>query len=93
MALYGCSILLNGLNLLTPKSAKDKKSSIIFQTSFCKILKNEWYHAKVLQKRFHLNGHTIGFCPQSQKLERQLELHYMSPYLTLGVKVLKVFQV
>ena len=22
---------------------------------------NKWYHAKVLPKRFHLNGHTIGF--------------------------------
>ena len=21
----------------------------------------EWYHAKVLLKKFHLNGHTIGF--------------------------------
>ena len=24
---------------------------------------------KVLLKRFHLNGHTIGFHPQTQKLE------------------------
>ena len=24
---------------------------------------------KVLQKRFHLNGHTIGFHPQTQKLK------------------------
>ena len=30
---------------------------------------------KVLLKRFHLNGYTIGFHPQTQKLE----LHYMSP--------------
>ena len=45
-------------------------------------MKNKWYHAKVLLKRFHLNGHTIGFRPQTQKLE----LHYMSPLLTLGVK-------
>ena len=50
--------------------------------SFCEISKNKWYHAKVLLKRFHLNGHTIGFYPQTQKLE----LHYMSPELTLGVK-------
>ena len=33
-----------------------------FPNSFCKILKNKWYHAKVLPKRFYLNGHTIGFC-------------------------------
>ena len=32
--------------------------------------------------RFHLNGHTIGFRLQTQKLE----LHYMSPLLTLGVQ-------
>ena len=44
---------------------------------FSKILKNKWYHAKVLLKRFHLNGHTIGFHQQTQ----ELELHYMSPYV------------
>ena len=27
---------------------------------------------KVLLKRFHLNGHTIGFRPQTQKLESPL---------------------
>ena len=53
------------------------------QISFCKILKNKWYHAKVLLKRFQLNGHTIGFRQQTQKLE----LNFMSPLLTLGVKV------
>ena len=26
---------------------------------------------KILLKRFHLNGHTIGFHPQTQKLELQ----------------------
>ena len=43
-------------------------------------------HAKVLLKMFHLNGHSIGFRPQTQKLE----LHYMSLKLTLGVKGLTV---
>ena len=33
----------------------------------------------------NLNGHTIGFRSQTQKLENQ----YMSPLLTLGVKGLK----
>ena len=42
--------------------------------NFSEISKNKWYHAKVLLKRFHLNGHTMGFHPQTQKLE----LHYMS---------------
>ena len=50
------------------------------QISFRKILKNKWYHAKVLLKRFHLNGHTIGFRQQTQKLE----LHYMFSSAILG---------
>ena len=45
-----------------------------FKISFF-IEKNKWYLVKVLLKRFHLNGHTMGFRPQTQKLE----LHYMSP--------------
>ena len=39
------------LNPLTPKIAKNQKL----------IPKKKRYHAKVLPKRFHLNGHTIGF--------------------------------
>ena len=31
--------------------------------------KNQQQHVKVLPKRFHLNGHTIGVRPQTQKLE------------------------
>ena len=38
---------------------------------------------KSTAEEFHLNDHIIGFCPQTQKLE----LHYMSPLLTLGGKV------
>ena len=30
---------------------------------------NKEYRVKELLKRFHLNGHTIGFYPQTQKLE------------------------
>ena len=40
-----------------------------FQISFCKILRKKWYHAKELRKRFHLNGHTIGFRSQTQEFE------------------------
>ena len=40
---------------------------------------------QVLLKRFHLNGHTIGFHPHTQKLESPL----MSPELTLGMKGLE----
>ena len=30
---------------------------------------NKQYHRKVLLSSFHLNGHTVGFYPQTQKLE------------------------
>ena len=30
---------------------------------------NKYYQVKVLLKRFHLNGNTTGFHPQTQKLE------------------------
>ena len=49
------------------------------------MLKNKWNHVTVLPKRFHLNGHTTGFLPQTKKLE----LHYMSSKVTLGVKMVK----
>ena len=54
-----------------------------FQISFCKILKSKQYHTKALPKRFHLNGHTIGFHRGTQKLA----LHYMSSSVILGVKL------
>ena len=37
---------------------------------------------KVQIERFHLNGHTIGFRPQTQKLK----LPYKTPLITLAVK-------
>ena len=37
-------------------------------------IEKKWHHAKVLLKRYHLNGDTIGFCQQTQKLE----LHYLT---------------
>ena len=36
------------------------------QISFYTILKTRWCHTKVFPARFHLNGHTIGFHPQTQ---------------------------
>ena len=48
-------------NSLSSKSVKYQNLKI----SFCKNIENKWYHAKVLLKRFHLNGHTIGFRPQT----------------------------
>ena len=31
---------------------------------------NKHHHVKELLKRFHLNGHTMGFHPPTQKLEQ-----------------------
>ena len=36
---------------------------------FCKMLRNKQYPVEIPPKRFHLNGHTMGFCPQIQNLE------------------------
>ena len=58
----------NRLNLSLSKVPKIKiqdKSQILL----CKILKYKQYHVKVLLMRFHLNGHTAGFHPETQKLE------------------------
>ena len=33
------------------------------QISFSTILRNKWYHVKVQEENFHLNGHIIGFRP------------------------------
>ena len=63
-----------GIHSLTLKSANNQNSRKI-PHFICKTLKNKWYHAKVLLKRFHMNGHIIGFRQQTKKLE----LHYMSP--------------
>ena len=36
---------------------------------FFNILTNKYLYAKGLPKRIHLNGNTVGFHPQTQKLE------------------------
>ena len=53
-----------------------------FQVSFSKILTNKEHHVKVQAVWFHLNGHIIGFRPQTQKLESP----YKTPSNTLAVK-------
>ena len=54
--------LVNPLLLSVPRMKIRDKSQI----SFCKILKYEQFHVKVLMKRFHLNAHTMGFDPQTK---------------------------
>ena len=53
-----------------------------FQISFSKILTNNWQNVTVQAESFHLNGHIIGFRPQTQKLESP----YKTPSNTLTVK-------
>ena len=43
---------------------------------------NKQYHLKVLLNSFHLNGHTLGFHSQTQKLQP----HLLTQGLTVGVK-------
>ena len=57
-----------------------------FQISSSKILTNKYHHVKVQEESFHLNGHIIGLCPQTQKLEPP----YKTLSNTLAVKGLKV---
>ena len=50
------------LALLLPGEAKVEIRPE-FQLSFRIMLENIQYYLKVPPKRFHLNGHIIGFCP------------------------------
>ena len=70
-------------NEVKPFNFQECQKSKFKKISFRKILTNNRYHAKVPLKRFYLNDNTIGFLQQTQKFEV-----HMSPYLTLGVKVL-----
>ena len=68
-----CSLLEFHYNLIQitlslPNVAKGKFRPN-FQISFSKILRNKFHQAKVQAESFHLNGHIIGFRPQTQKLE------------------------
>ena len=61
-----------------PKVAKVKIQKN-FEISFCTILRDKWCHVRVLLKRFHSNGHTIRFLPQSQKLELPVHTKCVEP--------------
>jgi len=66
--------------LSPPKAAKVKIRKKL-QISFSKILKKKKDGGELFQNTFHLNGHTIGFSPQTQKLEPPYEISS----LALGV--------
>ena len=70
-------ILIN-LTLLFPRVQSSKQRG-----KSCKIVNNKkQYHLKVLLNSFHLNGHTLGFHPQTQKVQQ----HLLTQGLTLGMK-------
>ena len=56
-----------------------------FQIAFSNIMKNKKYHVKVQAGNFKLNGHIVGFRPQTQKLQSP----FKTPSSTLPVKALK----
>ena len=39
---------------------------VTYILEFYYLLRNKWWFVKVMQKRFHSNGHTIGFPPDSK---------------------------
>ena len=45
------------------------QSDHFFFFFFCNMLRNKQYPVEIPPKRFHLNGHTMGFCPQIQNLD------------------------
>ena len=76
--------ILTGLTLLLPNVAKGKFRPK-FQISFSNVLTNKSHHVKAQAESFHLNGHIIGFRPQTQKVESP----YKTPSSTLAVTGLK----
>ena len=59
-------------NPFTPKSAKLKTEGKNWNLILHNIVNNKQYPMKVLLNSFQLNGHTLGFHPQTQKLEPHL---------------------
>ena len=56
------------LNPFTPDRAKSKIDKFCKITNWVKLTTKQ-HHSKVLLNSFPMNGHTLGFCPQNQKLE------------------------
>ena len=65
------TLLLSGILTIafTPFTPNNKKRKIQKESLISMAPQIQWHHVKVLLKRFHLNGNTIGFHPQTQKLE------------------------
>ena len=72
---------------LTPKSAKFKTEGKNLEFHFCKIVKYKQHYLKVLLNSYHLNGHTLGFHPQTQKL---LVIAFIDSRLDSGSERVKV---
>lgn len=65
-------------------NAKSDRQNKINSTTTKKTApwRNKQHRVKVEVERFHWNGHSIGFCPRTQKLETP----YKTPLFTLAVK-------
>ena len=61
-------VTIGPLTLSLPRVPNNQNSRQI-PNFICKTLKYKKCHVKVLLKRFHLNGNTIGFHPQTQMSE------------------------
>ena len=100
VSLMGCSWILSyqfkilvisqyQFNPFTPKSAKLKTEEKILNVTLQNYQKQTVTHEKYIQlDSFHLNGHTLGFHPQTQKVQP----HLLTQGLTLGVKGLNLSQ-
>ena len=65
-------IFLLTLNPFIPKSAKLKTEENNFEFHFAKMSTTKKHHLKkVPLNSFHLNGHTLGFHPQTQRVQPQ----------------------
>lgn len=63
-----CSVDQNNRKLSLPKVAQVNNQEN-FRKLLSNMLKNKWNHVKVLLKKFHLNGHILGFHAPTKKLE------------------------
>ena len=60
-------ITMSELTLSLPRVLKSK-----LRGKNLEMVQNEQYHMNVLLNSFNLNGHTLGFHPQTQKLQPHL---------------------
>ena len=65
------------VNLLIPDSAKSKTDKFSKIINWVKLKKKK-HQIKVLPNSFAVNGHTLGFFPQNQKLKNYFHPRFYS---------------